>query len=233
MKKLYILFFFSPFICLSQSIFDDFDKFLKDHAVFGAVDYSAIKQNPTDLNQIINKISSHSLEDVTEESKKAFYINAYNILVIYQVVQNYPIKSPMDVEGFFKVNTFTIAGEDLTLDEIEFNRLLKDNLDPRIHFALACAAKGCPYLYENAYFPEKIEEQLNFRAKQITRLSNYVYVDVDKKYVEVSKIFEWYQDQFLSVAETLIGYINMYRDDKIPASYTVKYRDYDWSLNDR
>lgn len=233
MKKFLLICLLSPILCLSQSIFNDFDSFLQDHAVFGAVDYSSIKNNPTGLNNMVEKIASHSLEDVSEDYRAAFYINAYNILVIHQVVQHYPVRSPMDIEGFFKLNAFNVSGENITLDQIEFEKLLKNNIDPRIHFALACAAKGCPYLYEAAFKPEILDEQLNYRARQITKLSSYVFVDDKQELVQVSKIFDWYQDQFLTVSESLIGYINLYRKDKIGSNYKLEFREYDWTLNDR
>ncbi len=233
MKQLIFLLLCTPGLVHSQSIFEDFDTFLKNHAVFGAVDYRALKENPAQLNAIVQKIASYPISDTSDTHRKAFYINAYNILVIHQVVQNYPIKSPMDVDGFFKVVKFSIAGEDLTLDQIEFEKLLKEDVDPRIHFALACAAKGCPYLFEEAFTPEKLEEQLAFRAKQITGLANYVYVDEANRTVQVSKIFDWYQAQFLTVSETLIDYINLYRTTKVNENYDLSFGEYDWSLNDR
>ena len=233
MNRFIFLLVFLPLLSHAQSIFDDFDTFLKDHSVFGAVDYAAIRKDPIELNNIVQKIATYSVSDQSADHQKAFYINAYNILVIHQVVQNYPIASPMDVDGFFKVNTFPIAGEVLTLDQIEFDKLLKDDIDPRVHFALACAAKGCPYLFENAFTPEQLEAQLNFRASQIIGLASYVYVDDASQSIQVSKIFDWYQSQFLTVSETLIDYINLYREEKISQNYRLTFGEYDWSLNDR
>lgn len=233
MRLLISILWLIPSIGHSQSIFDDFDSFLEDHVVFGSVDYRAIKNNPKALDDLIVKIAAYDLEDTSEDFEKAFYINAYNVLVIEQVTENYPLKSPLDIEGFFKGTKFSVAGDSLSLDQLEFDRLLNKTKDPRIHFSLACAAKGCPYLYESAFYPEGLNEQLDFRAKQIVELSNYVFVDNKKETVTLSKIFDWYEDQFLWASESLIDFINQYRKSKIPADYTIEFTEYNWTLNDR
>ena len=72
----------------------------------------------------------------------------------------------------------------------------------------------------------------------IRKYSNFVGFDINVNgsklnTVQVSKIFDWYQDQFLTVSESLIGYINLYRKDKIGSNYKLEFREYDWTLNDR
>ncbi len=222
-----------PLLGTGQSIFSDFDNFLKANVVFGLVDYEFLSNNQGKLEGISESIASYELSNSTTEEQTAFYINAYNFLVINQIARNYPIKSPLEVDGFFKENTFLVAGETLTLDEIEFTKLLGKTKDPKIHFALGCGARGCPFLYDEAFFPERINEQLDFRARQIIEISNYVFMDEDKQVVIMSKIFDWYTDQFLAESESLIEFVNQYRSRQIPSNYRVQFREYDWSLNDR
>jgi hypothetical protein len=152
--------------------------------------------------------------------------------VIKQVVDNYPITSPFDVDGFFMKSKFKIAGEMLTLDQLEFQRLMNPYKDSRMHFALGCAAMSCPSLYDNAFRPELIEQQLDFRAKLIIDRPNYVSVNEKTKTVTLNKIFDWYGEQFSYNADSLINFINKYRHYKVPQDCKIVFQEYDWTLNE-
>ncbi|MEP1031945.1 DUF547 domain-containing protein [Ekhidna sp.] len=217
----------------STAIFKEFNSFLLEEVVFGLVDYEKLKQNPEKLDRLISLIGTYNPGLYSQDHQTAFYINAYNILVIKQVADNYPVNSPMDIKGFFKVKTFNVAGEMLTLDGIEFTKLIGPTKDPRIHFALGCGARSCPFLYDNAFYPDKLQEQLQFRAELIIDRPNYVFVDEKKKTVVLNKIFDWYSDQFISNAGSLIKYVNRYRFYKVPEQYNLQFQEYDWTLNDR
>lgn len=218
---------------LPTSIFDHFNQFLTKEVVFGLVDYAGLSDSPENLDSLVNQIANYDLKGATQDHKTAFYLNSYNILVIKQVVDRYPINSPMDVKGFFNVKTFTVAGETLTLDAIEFTKLFAPTKDPRIHFALGCGARSCPFLYDNAFYPDKLQEQLEFRAQLIIDRPNYVYVVEKEKKVILNKVFDWYTDQFEDNAGSLISYVNKYRFYKVPNDYAIEFQEYDWSLNDR
>lgn len=215
------------------TLFDKFNDFLLEEVVFGLVDYDKLKQDSEQLNSLVTSIGAYNPTDSSQDHKTAFYINAYNIIVIKQVTDNYPIDSPMDVKGFFKVKTFNVAGEMLTLDAIEFTKLIGPTNDPRIHFALGCGARSCPFLYDNAFYPDKLQEQLEFRAELIIDRPNYVFVDNKNGKVVLNKIFDWYSDQFKADAGTLIKYVNRYSFYKVPEAYDVQFQEYDWTLNDR
>jgi len=216
-----------------KSLFDEINQFMVKEVVFGLVDYKGLKEQPDTLNRLIEKIATHDLSGKDQNYRTAFYINAYNLLVIKQIADNYPIKSPMDVKGFFNVKTFTVANEVVTLDQIEFIKLFAETRDPRIHFALGCGARSCPFLYDNAYYPETLQQQLEFRAQLIIDRPNYVFVDEKNQKVSLNKIFDWYADQFIESAGSLINFINKYRYYKVPEGYTIEFMEYDWSLNEQ
>lgn len=217
----------------SPTLFDQINDFLIAQVHHGKIDYASLKADPSKLNVLVKSIATHDLTGKREDYKKAFYLNAYNIIVINQVVDNYPIQSPFDVEGFFMKTKFKVAGELLTLDQLEFQRLMNPYRDSRIHFALGCAAMSCPFLYDNAFKPDLVEDQLEFRSQLIIDRPNYVSVDDKNKTVTLNKIFEWYGDQFSFNAGSIIGFINKYRYYKVPADYKIEFQEYDWSLNDK
>lgn len=214
-----------------KDFFQQVNDFLIREVSEGKINYARLAENPVALQALVSKIATYDLSKANENHQLAFYINAYNLLVIQQVVSNYPIASPFDVPGFFKETKFVVAGESLTLDQIEFEKLIKQHRDPRIHFALGCAAKSCPFLYDNAFTPDHVQEQLEFRSQIIIDRPNYVRVNDKTRTVTLNKIFEWYGDQFSYNAGSLINFINKYRFYKVPLNYKVVYEEYDWSLN--
>ena len=207
------------------------DALLSARVAEGRVDYEAIKQDRSRMDPLYRQLGEVSLEDASEAEKKAFYINAYNIITIYQVVKHYPVKSPQDIAGFFDQQKHTVAGELLTLNELEKEKLLTPYQDPRVHFVLVCAAASCPPLADFAYRADQLDKQLDQKTRQALNDDQFIRVMKDRKKVELSKIFEWYQDDFLKKAASPLAYINQYRDEKISTSYDVGYYEYDWTLN--
>ena len=129
-----------------NDFFDRADQFFQGYVEDGKVIYELIKEDPTLLNSLIEEIKRYPISERNKEAQKAFYMNAYNLLLIKEIVGHYPIQSPMDIPGLFDKKKHLIAGQSLTLNELEREVLLKDFFDPRLHFALVCGANGCPPL---------------------------------------------------------------------------------------
>lgn len=204
------------------------DRILKDIVVDNNVDYAKAKKNQ-DLFSIIREIETFNTDRLTKNEKQAFLINAYNLTVINQAAQAFPIQSVQDVGGFFKRTKHLIAGSKMTLNELENKHLLKVYEDPRYHFVLVCGAKGCPVITNEAYSPEKLELQLKRQTLKAINDPNFIYEQGGSVYV--SQIFNWYPGDF-NGKNNIIPFINKYRDDKVSTSASLKYYDYDWSLND-
>ncbi|MBC8045332.1 MAG: DUF547 domain-containing protein [Fimbriimonadaceae bacterium] len=207
--------------------FTDANAFMNKYVNAGRVDYAAIQTDRTMLDKLVDVIASAHVSDGSADTQIAFYINAYNILTIKNVVDNMPIKSPLDVQGFFDTKKFTVAGASLTLNEIENKKLRPD---PRVHFVLVCAAKGCPKIINEAYMPDKVQAQLNAQTKKALNDPEFIKVDATNKKVQVSQIFEWYKDDFMKSNASIREFINRYRTE-IPADYTVEFYTYNWDLN--
>ena len=223
-------------VCVNAGDFHTFtksaDAFLKKYVSNGSVAYAKIKSNEDEIANLYNTIGTISLKGLDDSAKKAFYINAYNLVVIYSIIQNYPVKSPMDITGFFDMKKHLVAGELLTLNALEKERLLAIYKDARFHFVLVCAAKSCPPLMAVAFTADQIEEQIEQRVKLTVNNNDWLRVHKRETRVAVSKIFEWYNDDFTRNEKSLLDWINNYRISKIPASYKVEYYEYDWTLNE-
>lgn len=215
-----------------QDFYAHTDTFLKKYVKNGSVAYAEIKKNKTEIASLYNEIGLMNANSLDDKNKKAFYLNAYNLIVIYSIVQHYPVKSPMDIAGFFDKTKHKVAGETLTLNELEKEKLLKKYQDARFHFALVCAAKSCPPLVNEAFLPEEVEEQLKLRTTQTINTNQWLKVSTPSKTIEISKIFEWYSSDFTNDGKSVIDYINIYRNSKVPKNYKVNYYEYDWSLNE-
>lgn len=213
--------------------FDRVDAFLQKHIYNGTVDYTALKSQPDKLHDLVERQKAFDLTELDSTARKAFWINAYNILVIHAVVQTYPIDSPMDVPGFFDTKTHIVAGDTLTLNQIENEKLRAQFGDPRIHFALVCAAQSCPPIIPEAYRPQKLDAQLKDRTRANLNDSDFIRVNGKEEKVYLSEIFKWYREDFVTPERGVFDYINQYRNEKIPPDYHLDYYTYNWQLNDR
>ncbi len=218
---------------LLNEFFDSTDAFMSSHVVSGLVDYEAIRKDVGQINDLYAMVGKINLDDADEDTRKAFYINAYNIIVIHEVVRFYPLASPKDKDGFFDVAEHDVAGSRMTLNTLEYDALLVPYKDARIHFALACAAKSCPKLASFAYQPEELDQTLEIRSVMAVNDKNFIKEDKETKKILISEIFEWYKKDFESNGSSSMNFIRRYRTRAIPKDYSIGYYDYDWQLNEQ
>jgi len=198
----------------------------------GNVNYAAIKRNPLELKGLLKRIEAFDAANTKPADREAFYLNAYNLLVIGEVVARYPLVSVQKVPGFFDKNLVSVAGEKLTLNDLEAQKLRQPYADPRVHFALVCGAKGCPRLSRAAYVGNQLDAQLTIQTRTVLQDPAFIRVDTKTHKVQLSQIFKWYEADFKAGGKTGVAYVNQYREGKIvPATYTVDYYPYDWALN--
>ena len=231
----------------------------------GLIDYASWKEHPEILNSYLSelgKISESQYKSLSHNEKKALWINAYNAFTIKLVLDNYPIvgKSkyyPADsirqIKGFWEDNQTEICGEKVSLEDIEHNNLRRDFHDPRTHFAVVCAAKGCASIRKEAFSGDKLESLLDQSARDFVADPDNVEFDFENKKVTVSKIFLWFPLDFAKSVglgkrfppptddEIVIRYIlanspqavrDKFGDLENVKEYQVLYREYDWALND-
>ena len=235
MQIVFSIFFLTTQVWASgkETFFQKTDRFLAAHVKNGRVDYQAIQKNPAALNALVEIIANFDLSTLPEgDPQKAFWLNAYNVLVIKGIINNYPTKSPLDIDGFFNKIPYPAAGKELTLDNIENDIIRPTYKDARIHFALVCAAKGCPPIITSAFHPATLDEQLDENTRNIINDNNFIRVDTKNKQVAISQIFEWFAVDFEINDKTTLDFINQYRAEKLPADTKIAFYDYDWALNE-
>ncbi|MEL6134347.1 MAG: DUF547 domain-containing protein, partial [Bacteroidota bacterium] len=214
------------------SFFDQTDQFLKSYVKNGSVAYERL-QNNAQLAELTDFVAGAQISNLNAATQQAFYINAYNLLVIKGAVANYPLTSVLNINGFFDGKKYKVAGQSLTLNQIEKDRLLKTYKDSRFHFVLVCGAVGCPPITNFAYRPEKLESQLQSQTRKALNNAKFIRVDAANQTVSLSQIFEWYSSDFGGSKTSALAFINKYRSEKIPADYKIQFYTYDWSLNEQ
>ena len=196
----------------------------------GMVDYESLKQNPSDVEEIIAIIQSIDPESMEANDRKAFIINSYNFLVIHEIVQGGIEKTVKENTAFFKQNRISMNGDSASLDELEHLELRAQYNDPRIHFALNCGATSCPPLSKEILNGADLEEQLDDLTREALNDTTHVMIINEERIVRLSPIFDWYKEDFVQDGG-VVRFINRFRTDSIPAGFTIVFREYDWSLN--
>lgn len=215
-----------------------FDELLADHVHDGRVDYEGIQQDAQKLDRYLAMLAATDPADLPDDEQFALYANAYNAYTIKLIVDNYPVDSIKDLGSLFKSpwkKAFAdIGGTVYTLDNIEHDILRPQFQDPRVHFAINCAAKDCPPLYPEALWPDRLDAQLDRNTRVFLNNPDKTYLDGDTLFV--SSIFKWFKEDF---DDDPLSFVLKYAEGDFKAALEanrenikVKYLRYDWSLND-
>lgn len=193
----------------------------------GLVDYKAWKAEHAGLEKFLEHVRTEDPNKLSIEEQKAYYINVYNATAIKLILDNYPIKSINDINQPFDSKIVDIAGkEKMSLNELENNLIRKRYNDPRIHFAVNCAAISCPKLSNKMYKAPELDKQLEASTQYfLTQSGKNVLKD---KNWQVSKIFDWYSVDFDSKGGAL-AFIAKYIDTEKPKK--LNFLEYNWALN--
>lgn len=210
-----------PFYAAAEQLLD---QYVED----GLVDYAALKKSGV-LNPIVEQIAKAETDRLSPQEREAFLINAYNMLVIHEVLLNYPVASVMDIKSFFDAKTITVSGKRMSLNMLEKELILKAYKDPRLHFVLVCGALDCPPIIARPYRPETLDAQLNHQTR--LALDDEQFIRISPEGVELSQIFNWYATDFGGSKKEVLNFINQYKTDAIDAALKVGYYEYNWSLN--
>ncbi|MCL6294046.1 DUF547 domain-containing protein [Jejuia spongiicola] len=210
--------------------FNKTNTFFETYVSNGKVAYSKVYENQEGLNELLNLAEAISVSKNDAKNYQAFWINAYNLSVIKGIIENYPTNSPLDNAGFFDKTKYSLAGKNITLNDIEHKLLRAQFNDARFHFVLVCGAVGCPPLINKAYLPDTLDAQLETQTKKAIN-GDFLRVNTKKKRVQASQIMEWYKGDFTMKGESEIDFINKYRTEKLEGKYKLSYFPYDWKLN--
>jgi hypothetical protein len=211
----------------------------------GRVNYRRWKAEGADILRVwLESFADVDLADFTDaDARLALWLNAYNAIAISQVLEVYPIASIrpkvlgipnwLSFLDFFTRSNTIIGGKKYSLNQIEHAILRPEFAEPRIHFALVCASVGCPLLRRGAYFPESVRTQLEADASRFIHNPDKVRYDAQKKTLYLSKIFKWYEEDFVKAAGSVAEYVGGYLGPEaaVGDGWAIVFLPYDWNLN--
>ncbi len=210
-------------------------------------DYASLKANAGDrvkLAEYLGYLQRLDPRDYSKAEQKAYWINFYNSLTVKLVVDAYPVKSILEIckdrvsdsqcSGPWKETHAKVAGQNLTLDNIENDILRPIWKDKLIHYGLSCASYGCPSLLKTAFSAKNTERLLAVAAREYVNHPRGVSF-IDNDLIIVSSIYEWYSVDFGKSEQDIIRHLQTYADKKLAERLknfkgSIDY-EYDWSLN--
>jgi hypothetical protein len=200
----------------------------------GVVDYTELKKNEPVLDQYLKLLSNQSPQSSwTKFEEMAYWVNAYNAYTVKLILNHSPLASIMDLQfdgkNAWDYEWITIAGQRLSLNDIEHKKLRGQFHDARIHFVVNCASFSCPILLNKAFTAENIDVLMNKQAALF--INDRSRNQISAKSPKLSRIFEWYADDFIQEAGSVQAYINRFSPIKLKSNVPLGYMDYNWSLN--
>jgi hypothetical protein len=211
-----------------------FDALLRAHVKNGVVDYPAFQDNAA-FRKYVEELAKPA-QLAGKEETLAYYINAYNALAIQGILDGLSPSSLLGRARYFKIKEWPLNGRSITLYDLE-HKVIRPLGEPRIHFAIICASKSCPFLRSEAYSAARLDTQLEEQARQFVNDTFRNRFDPATRTAHLSEIFKWFDEDFRGPAGSPQKYIAKYAADPEAAKllaadgFKVEWIDYDWSLN--
>lgn len=203
---------------------------------YGAVDAAGRQQ----LDDYVDALTARDPRKLSRPEQKAYWINLYNALTVQLILQAYPVETIRKIKsGFFSSGPWdktvaTVAGQSLTLNDIEHRILRPIWKDPLIHYGVNCASLGCPDLRARAYTGARVDEQLADNARAFVNDARGVELDGGR--LQVSSIYVWFQADFGDSDAGVIRHLRRYAEpdlrDALGQVDEIDDDAYDWALND-
>lgn len=235
----------SPAAEVSAPSHSRFDALLKKQVKDARVDYAALQAQPGELNGYLDalaKISPAAFARLPQSDRLACLLNLYNAATLKLITDHYPLSSIRSIGvlpgAAWRDRRVRFGGQIMTLEYLENKIIRAEYREPRIHFALVCAANGCPPLRSEAYAGARLNRQLDEQARQFLGESAKNHFDARTQTLHLSPIFQWYEADFTAAAGSLAEYVQRYlprtQRDALAASQkvAVAFTKYDWALND-
>ena len=222
-------------------------RFLRRYRRVGAdgiarLDYAAVTTVDRALMEAwLGGLAGVPVAQLNRPEQFAYWVNLYNGLTVRTVLGAYPVRSIRDINlsgglflrGPWDAHLITIAGEAVTLNDIEHRILRPIWRDPRVHYVLNCASLGCPDLPAAALGGTTLEPVLNAAAAGY--IGHVRGVAAGPEGLRLASIYNWFAEDFVAeggVVPHLLRHAAPAKAVAIRAAPAIRGYGYDWELND-
>lgn len=212
------------------------------------MDYAALKKgDAAALQSLRAQLGRVNVGSLKPKAQLAYWINVYNINTVATIIEGYPVKSIRDLStdplirlNVFKKERVPVGSAKLSLNDVENEKIREGFKDPRIHFAINCAARSCPPIRTEAYTGDKLDAQLDDQTRRFLNgpLGARFEKDGNELDIHVTKIMDWFGKDFDwagGKAAFVRKYVSADKQRMIDAAgdkIDFEYDDYNWDLND-
>ena len=235
-----------------------------------AVDYPTVKKSASFAQYVdlVKELKAVDLAQLSASAKKAALINIYNSLIVHAILEGLldlnggtVARLKLYASASYQIGQYLFSLNEIENGLLRLNRksavpmtfrpfrkendprrkLMMDELDPRIHFALNCGAKSCPPIGVYSPDPEELDEQLALATESF--LDDSVFFDATTKTITLSMLFNWYKNDFGNNDEEVIEWVKTHASPELRGKLQtfqnslkgdqpkISFSAYDWNLN--
>ncbi|MEO1191732.1 MAG: DUF547 domain-containing protein [Pseudomonadota bacterium] len=206
------------------------------------IDYKGAQAAMSGLQSYLEELSAVPVSQLNRDEQFAYWANLYNALTVVTILSHYPVETIRDIDisdglfanGPWGAELVTVEGQPLTLDDIEHRIMRPIWRDPRVHYAVNCAAVGCPSLLAAPFTAATLDQQLEAGARDFINHPRGARVENGRLYV--SSIYDWFESDFGGSDKGVIHHLSQYAKPPLAAQLEgitrISGDDYDWDLND-
>ncbi|MBI1903709.1 MAG: VTT domain-containing protein [Planctomycetia bacterium] len=217
------------------------DDLLKSHVdEDGWVDYQGLKQDAVKLDAYIQRVANAPFDEMGRNQKLALLLNAYNAFTLRLILDYYAVPSIQAIPADQRWDDvrWQVGSHTWSLYQIENEQIRPKFKEPRIHFALVCAAVGCPRLRDEAYRADRMDQQLEDQSLYVHGHGRWFQFDPDQDVVRLTRLYLWYGGDFKQVAGSVLSYAARYSPELKRALDTgsnprIEWLPYGWALNSK
>ena len=212
-------------------------KYVNDDGLVAYKDWVDNEKDMKALDHYIDQFASEAELPAKGDEETASLINAYNAFIIKWVLEHYPTPSIREIRKTWRGKRWIIGGKPISLDDLEHLNI-RPLITWKAHGVLVCAARSCPPLPREAYTAEKLNTQIDDAFKAWLARPDLNTFDVEDHVVNISKVFEWFAEDFNEYPKGVRGILARYAPPQYQeflklGQYTISYKSYDWGLNDQ